>query len=174
MIRLTLTPSLILAVLLCGSPSRTQAQGSTPITIKDGGSILLHASGLDAGAQWNVSPDEIKHLNGSGMLSAVQITEAGADRCNGDTKCGIDLTQAWTIKISHASGWVAIGSVSGNKGLHLTHHKLPFDLWKPTGNTDEREFGHGDGHRIKGVRVNGGPNLCGGHGCVVTVIYTTP
>ena len=51
MIRLTLTTSFPLAILLlCGSPSRIEAQGNTPITIKDG-SIVLHADGLDDAAR---------------------------------------------------------------------------------------------------------------------------
>ena len=77
MIKLTLTSSLTAAILLmCSSPSRVQAQGNTPITIKDGGSILLHAVGLDAGKNWKViSPSELRHVNANGVISGVTITE---------------------------------------------------------------------------------------------------
>jgi len=173
MTRVTLTTSLALAILLCGSPARMQA-GDTKITVKDGGSILLRLDGLDAGGNWSYSRDEIRHLNLGGVLTSVQITEGGADRCAGDAMCGIDPSAPWKIRVAHGSGWLLISSFSGNKGLHFTHYKLPFDLWRPTANPDEREFGHGDGHRIKGVRVNNGANLCGGHGCQVTLTYTTP
>jgi hypothetical protein len=177
MIRFTLTTAPTLAILLlCGSPSRIEASGDTPITIKDGGSILLLPGGLDAGTNWTYSRNEVRHRNGNGVLTRVEITEAGADLCKGDKKCGIDPAKPWTIKVSHGSGWVTIGSISGNKGLHLTHHKLPFDQWRKTANTDEREFGHGDGHYIGGIKVNGSAtSLCSGKGgCVVTVTYTTP
>lgn len=82
MIRFTLTTSLTLAVLLCGSSSRLQA-GDTPITVKDGGSILLSAGGLDAGKTWKVSPNELRHLDAKGVLTSLKITEGGADRCGG-------------------------------------------------------------------------------------------
>ena len=174
MIRLTLTTSLPLAVLLlCGSLSRIQA-ADTKITVKDGGSILLHADGLDAGKNWKVSPKELRHLNRDGVLSGVQIAEAGADRCAGDPKCGIDPARHWTIQVNYGAGSVTIASVSANKGLHLKFSKnVPFDQWKGTANADEREFGHGDGHRITGVAVNNGPDLCSGKGCEIILLFST-
>ena len=64
MIKLTLTTSLPLAILLlCGSPSRIEASGDTPITVKDGGSILLRADGLDAAKNWKIGSGELRHLN---------------------------------------------------------------------------------------------------------------
>jgi hypothetical protein len=55
--------------------------------------------------------------------------------------------------------------------VHLTHRKLPFDKWQHTANANEREFGHGDGHRISSVTVNGGGNLCSGKGCEIDVSF---
>jgi len=64
MTRIPLAPALALAVLLlCGSPSHIQAQGNTKIVIKDGGSILLRADGLDAGKTWSFSRAEVRHRN---------------------------------------------------------------------------------------------------------------
>jgi hypothetical protein len=174
MTRLTLVAALTLAVLLlCGSPSQIQAQSDTKIVIKDGGSLLLQADGLDAGKTWALNPNEIKHANENGVLSGVQITKAGADRCKGKPTCGVDTTKPWSITVTYGAGSVAIASLSSssNKGVHLTHNALPFDQWKRTASADEREFGHGDGHRITAIAVNG-VKQCLGPGCVITLHYS--
>jgi hypothetical protein len=175
MIRLKLTTALALALLLCGA-SRILASGDTPITVKDGGSILFRAGGLDTGKTWIVSGGELRHLNVKGVLSSLRITEGGADRCAGDTKCGINPAQPWKIQVVYNSRWVTIASLSANKGLHVRFSpKIMFTQWKKTA-TDEREFGHGDGRRISSVKVNGSAtSLCSGKGdCEVTLTYTTP
>ncbi len=171
--RLTLATALTLAVLLmCSSPSRIQAQsGDTKIVIRDGGSIILHADGLDGGSNWTLQKSEVRHKNSSGVLSGLQILDAGSDRCAGNPTCGLDPAKPWTIQVAYGKGTVTIASISENKGVHLTHSKLPFDKWKNTGNADEREFGHGDGHRISSVKVNGGASLCSGKGCEITVYF---
>src|SRR5277367_3789536 len=116
MIKFTLTTSLPLAVLLlCGSPSRMEASGDTPITVKDGGSILLIAVGLDAGKTWNSTPAELRHLDAKGVLSGVKIAEGGVDRCAGDPKCGIDPSKPWKIQVVYNGRWVTLASVSANK-----------------------------------------------------------
>jgi hypothetical protein len=173
MTRLTLAIALTLAVLLlCGSPSQIQAQSDTKIVIRDGGSILLRADGLDAGGTWSFSRDEVRHTNANGVLSGLQIVDAGTDRCAGSPTCGVDPTQPWTIKLTYDGGSVTIASISAHKGLHLTHVGLPFDQWQPTGNADERELHRGDGLRITSVKVKGGNNLCPGNGCQITVQYS--
>jgi hypothetical protein len=173
MIRLTLATALAIAVLLlCGSPSQIQAfTADTPIVVGDGGSLLLRLDGLDAGKTWTFSRAEVRHRNARGVLTGLQIREAGADRCAGDPKCGVDPTKPWTIQVTYGGGWVTISSVSASKGVHLTHHRLPFDQFKRTANADEREFGHGDGRRISSVKVNGGDSLCSGKGCQITVLF---
>jgi len=174
MLRLSLTTSLTLALLLCGSPSRIEAQGNTPITIKDGGSILLHLAGLDQGKNWKIVSGEVRHLNAKGVLSGLQITDAGADRCAGDPKCGIDPSQPWKVLVTYNAQVVTISSLSGNRGLRLKFAgKIPFNQWQKTAAADERVFGHGDGRHIGSVKVNGGANLCSGKGgCDVTLRYT--
>jgi len=173
MTRLTLTIVLTLAVLLlCGSPSQIEAQSDTKIIIRDGGSILLRADGLDAGNTWSFSRNEVRHHNLRGVLHTLAITEAGVDRCGGSATCGVNPARPWRIHITYGSGSLTVSSLSANRGVHITHNGLPFDQWQRTANTDEREFGHGDGRRITGLTVNGGANLCSGHGCVVTVQYT--
>jgi len=173
MTRLTLAIALTLAVLLlCGSPSQMQAQSTTKIVIKDAGSILLHADGLDAGKSWKFGRDEVRHRNLKGVLTELQITDGTADRCGGSATCGIDPSMPWAIQVAYGSGAVAIASVSENKGVRLTHVALPFDQWKPTANADEREYGHGDGNHITAINVNSGPNLCSGKGCQITVRYS--
>jgi hypothetical protein len=174
MTRLTLATVLTLAaLLLCGSPSKIQAQSDTKIVIKDGGSILLRADGLDSGRTWTFNRDELRHGNSNGVLSGLQITDAGIDRCVDSPTCGIDTTQPWTIQVTYGAGSVTIASITSNTGLHLTHSGLPFDQWKGTGNADEREFGHGDGNRITSIKVSSSDaNLCSGKGCVVTVQYS--
>jgi hypothetical protein len=173
MIRLTLANALPLAVLLlCGSPSRILAQGDTKIVVGDGGSLLLRADGLDAGNTWTWSKAEVRHQNSNGVLSHVLITEAGADRCAGNPTCGIDPAKPWKIQVTHGAGSVTIASISANKGLHLTHRKLPFDQWQRTANADEREFGHGDGYRIGSIKVNNGASLCSGNGCEITLLFS--
>jgi hypothetical protein len=178
MIKFTLTTSLPLAILLLCGPSQTEAQGATPITIKDGGSILLHADGLDAGKNWKViGSSELRHLIANGVLSGLQITEAGADRCAGNATCGIDASKPWKIKVTYDARVVTISSVSANKGLHLKFSaKIPFTQWQKTAAADEREFGHGDGRHIGSIKVNGSAtSLCSGKGgCEVIVTYTTP
>ncbi|MGB7761022.1 MAG: hypothetical protein WBL61_14400 [Bryobacteraceae bacterium] len=173
MTRLTLVTALTLAVLLlCGSPSRIQASSDTRIVVGDGGSILLRADGLDAGKNWKFSAAEVRHRNAKGVLIGLQVTEAGDDRCEGSSTCGVDPTKPWTIEVTYGAGSVTIASVSSNNGVHLTHSGLPFDKWKRTANADEREFGHGDGKRIGSVKVNNGANLCSGKGCQITVHYS--
>jgi hypothetical protein len=178
MIKLTLTTSLLpAALLLCGSLSRIEASGDTPITVKDGGSILLHAGGLDAGQTWTVTSSELRHMNANGVLTAVQITEGGADRCAGNATCGIDASQPWSIRVTYNERVLTISSLSANKGAHIKFsRKIFFKLWQKTANADERVFGHGDGHYIGGINVNGSAtSLCSGKGgCEVTLIYTTP
>jgi hypothetical protein len=153
-----------------------EASGDTPITIKDGGSVLLYAGGLDDGKTWKAIRGELRHLNATGVLSGVKVVEAGADRCAGDAKCGVDLYQHWTIQVNYGAASLTIASVSANKGVHVRFSRyIPFAKWRKTANADERAFGHGDGLHITGIAVNNGPNLCAGKdGCEVTVIYTTP
>ncbi|MGA3075874.1 MAG: hypothetical protein ABSG56_19575 [Bryobacteraceae bacterium] len=173
MIRLTLTTSLPLAILMmCGGPSRVQAD-DTKVTVKDGGSILLRADGLDAGTYWNLSPAELRHQNTAGVLRGLRIIDGGADQCAGDPKCGIDLTQPWTIQVTYGAGSVTIAPISGNQGLHLTNTGLPFDQWQSTANADERVYGHGDGLHITSITLNSGAaSLCSGSGgCEITLFY---
>jgi len=171
--QLTLSTTLTLAALLgCGGLSRMEAS-DTKVTVKDGGSILLRADGLDAGKTWTVSRAEVRNLNANGVLSGVQISAAGADRCAGDPKCRINLARPWNIQVSYGAGSVTIASISANRGLHLKHNKLPFDQWQRTANADERQFGHGDGHHITSIKVNNGANLCPGNGCEITLIFST-
>jgi len=174
MLRLTLTTFFTLALLLCGSAARMAAQGDTKITVKDGGSILLRADGLDSGAKWKVFHNELRHLRPTGVLSALQVTEAGADRCGGDPKCAIDPSQPWTIQVNYGASSVTIASISANNGLHVKFSRhMPFSQWQKTGNPDERGFGHGDGLHITGIAVNNGPNLCAGKdGCEIDLTYT--
>jgi hypothetical protein len=169
-----LATALALTVLLLGgSLSRIQA-ADTKVVVKDGGSILLRADGLDAGTTWTFSPAEVRYHNVKGVLSGLQITDAGADRCAGDPKCGIDPTKPWKIQVVYNARWVTIASVSANKGLHLKlSPKIPFTQWKKTATADEREFGHGDGRHISSVKVNGrATSLCSGKGdCEITVLF---
>jgi hypothetical protein len=178
MIKLTLTTSLPLAILLlCGSPSRIEASGDTPITVKDGGSILLIADGLDAAKNWKIGSGELRHLNTQGVLTGVQITEGGTDRCAGNKTCGINPNQPWSIRVTYNARTVTISSISANKGLHVKFPpKIIFTQWQKTANTDEREFGHGDGRHITSIKVNGSAtSVCAGKGgCEITVTYTTP
>ena len=176
MTKLTLTSSLPLALLLLCGPSRIEAQGTTPITVKDG-SILLLAGGLDAGKNWTVSPAELRHLNINGVLSGLKITEGGADRCAGNPTCGIDPNQPWSVRVTYNARTVTISSISANKGLHVKFSpKIPFTQWQKTANADEREFGHGDGRHISSIKLNAGTtSLCSGKGgCEVTLTYKTP
>ena len=170
--QLTLSTTLTLAALLgCGGLSRMEAS-DTKVTVKDGGSILLRADGLDAGTAWSFSRNEVRHKNAKGVLTGLQITEAGAARCAGAPLCGVDPAQPWKVQANYGPGTVTIASVSASKGVHLTHVNLPFDKWQRTANADEREFGHGDGRRIGGIKVNGGPSLCSGNGCQITVSFS--
>jgi hypothetical protein len=175
MTRTTLATAITLAVLLlCGSLARMQA-ADTKVVIKDGGSILLHADGLDAGNTWTISPAEVLLRNGNGLLSGLQITEAGGDRCAGDPKCGIDPTKPWKIQMIYNARWVTIASVSANKGLHIKlSPKILFTQWQKTAATDEREFGHGDGRYFSSVKVNGSASsLCSGKGrCQINLVFT--
>jgi hypothetical protein len=149
----------------------------TKVTVKDGGSILLRAEGLDAGKTWKVGHAELRHLNANGVLSGLQITEGGADRCAGDPKCGIDPAKPWTIQVIYNLRWVTIASVSANKGVHVRlSPKILFDQWRKTATADEREFGHGDGRHISSIKVNGNvTSLCSGKGgCEITLTFSTP
>ena len=170
MTRPTLATLAIAILLLSGNPSRIAAQGNTKITIQDGGSIILRPDGLDSGANWTLTKSEIRHKNAAGILASLEISEAGAAKCANAT-CGIDATKPWKIQLVYGVGSLTLSSLSANKGVHLRHHSLPFDQWKKTANADEREFGHGDGNKISSVMVNGGPNLCAGKGCVITLLY---
>lgn len=177
MIRLTCTTSLTLAMLVGGSLSRLAASGDTPITVKDGGSLVLIVDGLDAATKWQIAGAELRHRIPGGVLTGVKITEGGADRCNGDPKCGIDPNQPWTIRVVYNARIVTIGSLMGNKGLHVKFSpKILFTLWKKAGDADQRVFGHGDGRKISSIKVNGEKvSRCAGNGgCAVTVVYTTP
>lgn len=72
---------------------------------------------------------------------------------------------------------LVLESVSANQGFHVRFPgKMSFDQWQKTGNADERQFGHGDGAQISGIRVNGSDtNLCSGAGaCQIILTYTTP
>jgi hypothetical protein len=174
--RLTLLTALTLAVpLLCGTLAQIQA-ADTKIVVKDGGSLLLLADGLDAGKTWTLKPGELRHQNSQGVLSALQITDAGADQCAGKPTCGIDPAKPWKIQIVYNSRWVTIASVSANKGLHVKFSpKIPFTQWQKTGTADEREFGgHGDGRHISSAKVNGSAtSLCSGKGgCEITVLFS--
>jgi|ERR1019366_2872411 hypothetical protein len=175
MIRLTFTTALTFtALLLCGSLSRIQA-ADTKIVVKDGGSILLRADGLEAGKNWKISRGELRHLNAKGVLSGLKVTEGGADRCAGDPKCGIDPAKPWAIQVIYNARWVTIASVSANKGVHVKlSPKILFDQWQKTANTDEREFGHGDGRHISSIKVNGSAtSLCSGKGgCEITLLFS--
>jgi hypothetical protein len=147
----------------------------TKVVVKDGGSILLQADGLDAGHTWTVSGAELRHQNGNGVLSALRITEAGADRCAGNPTCGIDPTKPWKIQMIYNARWVTIASVSANKGLHVTFSpKILITQWQKTATADEREFGHGDGRHISAAKVNGSAtSLCSGKGsCEITVLFS--
>lgn len=174
MTRILLVTALTLAVLLlCGSPSQVLAQSDTKIVIRDGGSILLRADGLDAGKAWKFSRDEVRHRNAKGVLTALEITDGTTGRCGGSPTCGVDPSMPWAIQVTYGSmGAVAIASVTSNTGVRLTNVAIPFDQWKPTANADEREFGHGDGNRIASITVNSGPNLCSGNGCAITVHFS--
>ena len=85
-------------LLLCGGVSRIQA-ADTKVVVKDGGSLLLRADGMNAGTDWKSSKSEMRHLNNNGMLTGLQITDAGADRCGGDPKCGVDPAKPWTVRV---------------------------------------------------------------------------
>jgi hypothetical protein len=174
MTRLTLATALTLAaLLLCGSPSKIQAQSDTKIVIKDTGSIVLRADGLDDGKSWTMTADELRHGNSSGVLSGLQVTDAGINRCVDSPTCGVDTTQPWSVQVAYGDKSLTIASISGSQGVHLTHSGLPFDRWQRTSNVDEREFGHGDGNRITTIKVTGSDtNLCSGHGCVITLLYS--
>ena len=173
MTRLTLATVLTIAILLLsGSPSRIDAApGDTKIVVQDGGSIILRSDGLDSGANWTLTSGELRHKNALGILSGLQIAEAGSSKC-ANAMCGIDATKPWKIQLVYNNGSVTLSSISSNKGLHLTHRNIPFDQWKKTANPDEREFGHGDGHKITSVKVNNGANLCAGKGCEITLLFT--
>ena len=179
MIKLKLTGPIATAILLLpGSPMRVQASGSTPITIKDGGSILLHADGLDALKDWQTYKYELRHAIANGTLSSVAITDGGADQCGGKPTCGIDTSKSWKIVITFDKHKVTLSSVSGKQGMHAKFsHEIALPNWQKAATADEREFGkHGDGLHITDIKVNrGATNLCSGKGaCAVTVTYTTP
>jgi hypothetical protein len=172
--RPALVTALTLALpLLCGSLAQIQA-ADTKVVVKDGGSLLLWADGLDAGQNWTLNPAELRHHNVKGVLSGLQITDAGADQCAGKPTCGVDPAKPWKIQVVYNSRWVTIESISANKGLHVRlSPKIPFTQWKKTATADEREFGHGDGRHISSVKVNGSASLCSGKGgCEITVLFS--
>jgi hypothetical protein len=176
MIRLTLATVTLAILLLCGSPSRIEAQGDTKIVVGDSSSILLRADGLDAGGTWTLTDSSVLHARPTEVLRAVTITDAGADKCGGSVTCGIDTASAWKIHVIYGNGSVTFESTRGNKGLHLIQRNLPFTGWQRNGNKDERVFGHNDGLHITSVKVNNGVNngkeLCSGKGaCLVAVTY---
>jgi hypothetical protein len=173
MIRLTLQTILAPAILLL-SGSLVEIQASdTKVTLKDGGSILLHVDGLESAKDWTVKPSELRHMNRKGVLSGLQITEAGEDRCADDPKCGIDPAVKWTIQVVYGEDSLTIAPVIGNKGLHVRFPRnLPFDKWERTEKTDERQFGHGDGKHIVSIKVNNGDSLCAGHGCEIVLTFS--
>ena len=137
--------------------------------IKDGGSLLLGADGIDAGNAWTVGADEIRHGDSHLVLTGLQIADGDNIRCKNPRACGANPAKPWNIRIGYGAGSVTISSLSSNTGVHLTHHQHPFDKWQRTGNADEREIGHGDGLRITSITVNGHANLCSGHGCQVAL-----
>jgi hypothetical protein len=172
-ITLALAPALALAILLlCGGSSRMLAQANTKIVIKDGESLLFSADGIDAGNAWTVSADEIRHGNSNLVLNSLQIADGDNLRCKNPRACGANPAKPWKIRIAYGAGAVTVASLSSNTGVHLTHNQLPFDTWKHTTNADERQIGHGDGRRIASISVNGGANLCSGHGCQVTLSFS--
>ena len=170
-ITLALAPALAI-LLLCGNPSRVLAQANTKIVIKDGGSLLFSADGMDAGNAWTVGADEVRHGDSHLVMNGLQIADGDNIRCKNPQACGANPAKPWKIRIAYGAGSVTISSLSSNMGLHLNHNQLPFDTWQRTGNTDEREFGHGDGLRITSITVNGRANLCSGHGCQVTLSFS--
>ncbi|MGA3189693.1 MAG: hypothetical protein ABSF22_21510 [Bryobacteraceae bacterium] len=173
MIRFTLTAVLTIGVLmLLGSPRMGARPKDTKIVVGDLGSIVIQADGLDDGSNFTLSSTEIRHKNTGGTLSSVDIAEASASKCGGSATCGIDASKAWKIDVVYGAGSLSISSISSNKGVHLKQHKLAFDQWKKTGNTDERVYGHGDGNKITSVKVNGGANLCAAKGCLITLLFT--
>jgi hypothetical protein len=172
MIRLTFATTATLALLLlCASPSGIDAQSDTPVTIKDGGSIILHPDGLDSGV-WTLNSAEIRHTNAKGVLKSLQVLDGGSNRCAGTLTCGVDATKAWRIQIAYGAGRITVASLAREKGIHFTQRNLPFDKFTANGNKDEREFGHGDGKKITSVSINGGTTLCSGKGCEIDLVFT--
>ena len=172
MIRLSLATVTLAILLLCGSPSRIEAQSDTKIVIGDSSSILLRADGLDAGGTWTLTDGSVLHSLPTALLRGVTITDAGADQCGGSATCGINTANPWKIQVIYGNGSVTIGSTRGNKGLRLTQKNLPFTQWQADGKQDERVFHHGDGLHITSIKVNNGSELCSGKGtCLVTVTY---
>src|SRR5579871_3523137 len=97
-------------LLLWMSPSRLSASGDTPIIIKDGGSIILWIQKLDSD-NWTAGKFELRHPDTTGTISSVKVTEAGADKCNGDSKCGIDVSNPWRIQVNYGPHSLNLSSV---------------------------------------------------------------
>lgn len=172
MTRITIATALPLAVLLfCGGPSHVLAQGNTKIVIKDGDSLLMTADGRDAGKTWKVTSKEMRHVNETGVLSGLEIVGGPTVLCGSPQTCGADPAKSWTIEVTYGTRSLTIASIGSEKGLHLTHRGLPFDQWQPTANPDERVFGHGDGKRITGIKVNHTAYSCLSHRCQITLTY---
>src|ERR1700689_168165 len=105
MIRLTLATVTLAILLLCGSPSRIEAQTDTKIVVGDSSSILLRADGLDAGGTWTLSDASVLHGRPAEVLRAVTITDAGANQCGGaSSTCGMDTSSAWKIRVIYGNG----------------------------------------------------------------------
>jgi hypothetical protein len=172
MIRLTLATVTLAILLLCGSPSRIEAQADTKIVVGDSSSILLRADGLDAGGTWTLTDASVLHSLPTAALRGLSITDGGADKCGGSATCGINTASPWKIQVIYGNGSLTFEPTRGNKGLHLTQKNLPFTQWQANGNRDERVFHHGDGLHITSIKVNDGSELCSGIGaCFVTVTY---
>ena len=169
--KLTSAAIATIAILLeCGGPSRVEAFTDTKIVISDGGSLVIQADGLDDASNFTLTPAEMRHNNPGGMLNTIQISEGGVTKCTG-ANCGVELGKSWKVQVNYGPGSLTISSITGGTGLRVTNSKLPFDFWTKS-DTDERNFGHGDGKKITGVKVNGGQNLCASKGCTITLTYT--
>jgi hypothetical protein len=114
----------------------------------------------------------MRHVNEIGVLSGLEIADETAVRCASPQACGVDPAKRWTIQVTYGTRSLTIASIGSNTGLHFTHTGLPFDQWQTTANADERMFGHGDGQRITGIKVNHKPYSCLGHRCQITLTYS--
>jgi hypothetical protein len=165
-----LTLAAVVTIAMLFETSRVEAFTDTKIVVSDGGSIVIHADGLDDASNFTLTQAEMRHKNAGGVLNTVQISEGGVTKCTG-ASCGVAPGKSWKIQVNYGPGSLTLWSTSKGTGFHVTNNKLPFDSWTKR-NTDERDFGHGDGNKISSVKVNGGPNLCAGKGCTITLTYT--